>query len=97
VQVLRNSAYVINANNSISKAAIYAASYGQKEVGIAAEYRERKGAYDISIRSRGEVDVNHLLRLTAPKFGGSGGRHPHAAGARIPEDSLGVFLRAFDE
>ncbi len=96
VRVLRNSAYIVNTNNSISKAAIYAASYGQREVGIAAEYRERKGAYDLSIRSRGDVDVNRLLRSIAPKFGGSGGGHPLAAGARIPENVLDAFLRAFD-
>jgi single-stranded-DNA-specific exonuclease len=97
VEVLRNCAYIVNTNNSISKAAIYAASYGRREVGIAAEYRERKGAYDLSIRSRGEIDVNRTLRLVAPRFGGSGGGHPLAAGARIPEDSLNAFLRAFDK
>jgi RecJ-like exonuclease len=97
VEVLRNSAYIVNTNNSISKAAIYAASYGRREVGIAAEYRERKGAYELSIRSRGEVDVNRLLRSIAPRFGGSGGGHPLAAGARIPENSLNAFLRAFDK
>lgn len=97
VETLRNSAYIVNTNNSISKAAIYAASYGQKEVGIAAEYRERKGVYDLSIRSRGEVDLNRVLRSVAPKFGGSGGGHPSAAGARIPESSLKAFLRAFDK
>lgn len=69
VRVLKNSAYIVNTNNSISKAAIYAASYGQREVGIAAEYRERKGVYDLSIRSRGEVDLNQILRSVAPKFG----------------------------
>jgi RecJ-like exonuclease len=97
VKVLNNSAYIVNTNNSISKAAIYAASYGQREVGIAAEYRERKDAYDLSIRSRGTVDVNRLLRSVAPEFGGSGGGHPLAAGARIPEDSLEAFLMAFDK
>lgn len=97
VEVLENSAYIVNTNNSISKAAIYAASYGRREVGIAAEYREKKRAYDLSIRSRGEVDVNHILRSVAPRFGGSGGGHPLAAGARIPEDSLNAFLRAFDK
>ena len=96
VKVLRNSAYIVNTNNSISKAAIYAASYGHREVGIAAEYHERKGVYDLSIRSRGNVDINHILRSVAPEFGGSGGGHPVAAGARIPEGSLEVFLRAFD-
>lgn len=97
VNILKNSAYIVNTNNSISKAAIYAASYGQKEVGIAAEYRERKGAYDLSIRSRGGVDVNRLLRLLAPKYGGSGGGHPLASGARIPEKAFQAFLRAFDK
>lgn len=97
VEALKNSAYIVNTNNSISKAAIYAASYGRREVGIAAEYRERKGAYDLSIRSRGKIDVNHILRSVAPRFGGSGGGHPLAAGARIPEDSLNAFLRAFDK
>ncbi|AKB79047.1 Phosphoesterase [Methanosarcina horonobensis HB-1 = JCM 15518] len=97
VKVLKNSAYIVNTNNSISKAAIYAASYGQKEVGIAAEYRERKGVYDLSIRSRGKIDINRILRSVAPKFGGSGGGHLLAAGARIPEESLEVFLRAFDK
>ena len=86
VKVLENSAYVVNTNNSISKAAIYAA-----------EYREKNGAYDLSIRSRGEIDVNHILRSVASKFGGSGGGHPLAAGARIPEDSFSAFLRAFDK
>ncbi|MDI9395689.1 MAG: DHHA1 domain-containing protein [Euryarchaeota archaeon] len=97
VKVLKNSAYIVNINNSISKAAIYAASYGQRDVGITAEYRERKGVYDLSIRSRGKVDLNRLLRSLAPKFGGSGGGHPLAAGARIPEKSLEAFLKAFDK
>lgn len=97
VEALENSAYIVNPNNSISKAAIYAASYGRREVGIAAEYRDRKGVYDLSIRSRGEIDINRLLRSVAPKFGGSGGGHPLAAGARIPEKFLNAFLRTFDK
>lgn len=97
VKVLKNSAYIVNTNNSISKAAIYAASYGQREVGIAAECREKKGVYDLSIRSRGKTDINRILRSVAPKFGGSGGGHPVAAGARIPKDSLESFLRTFDK
>ncbi|MGB9928699.1 MAG: DHHA1 domain-containing protein [Methanosarcina sp.] len=97
VKILENSAYIVNTNNSISKAAIYAASYGQKDVGIAAEFREKKNSYDLSIRSRGDVDINKILRLLAPKFGGSGGGHPLASGARIPENCLEAFLRAFDK
>ncbi|RXA19547.1 DHH family phosphoesterase [Methanosarcina sp. MSH10X1] len=97
VRALKNCAYIVNTNNSISKAAIYAASYGRRDVGIAAEHRERKEAYDLSIRSRGEVNIDRILRSVAPKFGGSGGGHPLAAGARIPENSLNAFLRAFDK
>lgn len=96
VKVLKNSAYIVNTNNSISKAAIYAASYGRKDVGIAAEQRPKKGIYDLSIRSRGQADVNRLLRTIAPRFGGSGGGHPRAGGARIPEESFEAFLRTFD-
>ncbi len=96
VKVLKNSAYIVNTNNSISKAAIYAASYGRREVGIAAEHRPKKGIYDLSIRSRGQADVNRLLRSIAPQFGGNGGGHPLAGGARIPEDSFEAFLHAFD-
>lgn len=97
VVALAHSAYIVNTSNSISKAAIYAASYGRKDVGIAAEYREKKGVYDLSIRSRGPTDVNQVLRTLAPKFGGSGGGHPLAAGARIPGNTFENFLYAFDK
>ncbi|MDD4497418.1 MAG: DHH family phosphoesterase, partial [Methanosarcinaceae archaeon] len=71
--------------------------YGGKNVGIAAEHRQNKHVYDLSIRSRGPVDVNLALRTIAPRFGGSGGGHPLAAGARIPENLLESFLHAFDK
>lgn len=57
MRVLRNTAYIVNTNNPISKATIYAASYDPKEVGIAAEYRDIKGAYDRSICFGGKVDM----------------------------------------
>jgi single-stranded-DNA-specific exonuclease len=82
--------------NAVHVGSRFILSYGQRDVGIAAEYRERKDAYDLSIRSRGKIDINRLLRSVAPEFGGRGGGHPLAAGARIPEKSLEAFLRAFD-
>ncbi|MDD4331824.1 MAG: DHHA1 domain-containing protein [Methanosarcinaceae archaeon] len=96
VSLLPNSAYVLNTNNSLSKAALYAASCGGKLVGIAAEYREKKKVYDLSLRARGPVDINKILREIAPKYGGSGGGHPFAAGARLPKNKLKSFLHTFD-
>ena len=43
VEILRNSAYIVNTNNSISKAAIYAASYGQKGSGNCSRVPREKG------------------------------------------------------
>ncbi|HJH31774.1 MAG TPA: DHH family phosphoesterase [Methanosarcinaceae archaeon] len=96
VKVMENIGYVVNANGYMSKAAIYAASYSHKGVGISAEYRQRKRAYDLSIRSKGFVDINRALRMVAKEHGGTGGGHAFAAGARIPRDSLDAFLHDFD-
>ena len=96
VKTLNNIAYIVDPKGYMSKSAIYAASYGRKEIGIAAEYRYRKHAYDISIRSKGFVDINRIIRSVAPLYGGTGGGHAFAAGARIPADSLEEFLIKFD-
>ncbi|WP_048815625.1 DHHA1 domain-containing protein [Methanosalsum zhilinae] len=94
---LSNISYIVNANGYMSKAAIYAAAYGRKSVGISAEHRSRKDVFDLSIRSRGNVDVNRITRKASRKVGGTGGGHPMAAGARIPEKKLEIFLRIFDD
>ncbi len=96
VMTLNRLAYVVDPKGYLSKAAIYAASYGKKDVGIAAHYRRRRNAYDISIRSRSQVDMNRIIRSVAPEFGGTGGGHPVAAGARIPVDSFDAFIHELD-
>lgn len=96
VRSLNSLAYVIDAEGFLGKSAIYAASYGRRDIGIAAEHRERKGVYDLSLRSRNSVDMNRLLREVAPMYGGSGGGHSMAAGARIPEDSFESFIAELD-
>ncbi|MEZ5334014.1 MAG: DHHA1 domain-containing protein [Methanolobus sp.] len=96
VKPLKNLAYVVDPEGYMSKSAIYAASYGRKGVGISAEFRHRRNAYDMSLRSRDTVDLNVLLRRIAPQFGGSGGGHASAAGARIPKESFNEFLHEFD-
>ncbi len=95
---LRNLAYVRDINGYMSKAAIYAASYGNANVGVSCEFRSHKQVYDISIRRRnGDVDLNTILRRVAPIHGGTGGGHPFASGARIPGKELEAFLYDLDE
>jgi single-stranded-DNA-specific exonuclease len=95
---LKNLAYVIDINGYMSKAAIYAAAYGDARVGISCEHRSHKHVYDMSIRLRkGDADLNLLLRRIAPEYGGTGGGHPFAGGARIPEKELKAFLYDLDD
>ncbi len=95
---LRNLAYVIDINGYMSKAAIYAASYGNALVGVSCEYRAHKHVYDMSIRLRaGNADLNKILRRVAPSHGGTGGGHTFAGGARIPGKELEAFLYDLDD
>ena len=95
---LKNLAYVIDINGYMSKAAIYAASYGNSCIGVSCEYRPHKHVYDISIRPRDcKVDLNKVLRSIAPRHGGTGGGHPFACGARIPKKELEAFLYDLDD
>ncbi|VVB84829.1 DHHA1 domain protein [uncultured archaeon] len=94
---LKNIAYVIDVNGYLSKSAIYAAAYGDARVGIACEHRSHKHFYDLSIRRRdGDSDLNLILRRVATEHDGTGGGHPFAGGARIPEKNLKPFLDDLD-
>lgn len=94
---LKSLAYVIDPRGSISKAAIYARAYGNTPVGVAAERRDDRGIYDLSARAVRGVDLNVLLDRIATHYGGTGGGHPQAGGARIPAQSLDAFLHDLDE
>ena len=96
VRQMPHLAYVIDPDGFISKAAIYARIYGSRPVGICAEYRDNKQAYDLSARAEAGVDLNVLLNLAATKFGGHGGGHAAAGGGRIPAKSLDKFLTYLD-
>ncbi|MBC7130724.1 DHH family phosphoesterase [Candidatus Bathyarchaeota archaeon] len=64
----------------------------QTAVGIAGETRGKM--IDMSIRTCNEkIDLNKILRRITPKLGGSGGGHPQAAGARIPEEKFNEFVK----
>lgn len=91
VRVEGEVAYVLEVPFSLGKAAIYARASADAAVGIAGE--RRKGSIDMSLRTcRKDMDLNRILRLIAPGLGGSGGGHPSAAGARIPEGRFPEFI-----
>lgn len=58
--------------------------------------RTKKNNLDISARklSTFPLDLNLTFRALAPRFGGSGGGHPSAAGARIPRKNFEKFVHA---
>jgi len=59
---------------------------------------KRRNFVDMSLRtSEKDVDLNRMLRQVAPKHGGSGGGHPAASGARIPEEKFSDFIEDLDE
>lgn len=84
-------AYLLDADWSLSKGAIYARAETDAKVGIGAE--TRKGFVEMSLRTPSEaIDLNRILSEMAPTLGGSGGGHAKAAGARIPVERWRQFL-----
>ncbi len=94
---MKNVAYVIDMNGCIGKAAIFARVYGKAAVGISAEYRDHRDAYDFSARGIGDVDLNVIIGDVASRNGGTGGGHPRAAGGRIPAKNMKQFLLDLDK
>lgn len=96
IQIREQIAYVLNVPFSLGKTAIYAMALTEATVGIAGE---RRGTFiDISVRTaKKNLDLNKILRHITPKYGGSGGGHPAAAGARIPEEKFYDFIEDFNE
>lgn len=91
VTVKGEVAYTIDVPFSLGKTAIYARALTNKTVGVAGE--KRGEVIDMSLRTcRKDIDLNRILRYIALKFGGSGGGHPLAAGARIPEKHFLDFI-----
>jgi len=91
-KVLGEVAYVLNFPFSLGKSATYVRGLTGALVGVAGE--ERKGMIDMSLRARNDkIDLNRMLRRITRRIGGSGGGHPNAAGARIPKEKFGEFLR----
>jgi RecJ-like exonuclease len=84
-------AYLLDADWSLSKGAIYARAETDAQVGIGAE--TRKGFVEMSLRTPSDViDLNRIVSEITPALGGSGGGHPKAAGARVPLEKWQQFL-----
>ena len=89
-RVLGDVAYIVDPGGSLGTAAFYARVEKGVRVGVAVE--RRKEVCVMSLRSTRDVDLNALLRRIAVRFGGHGGGHRQAAGARIPCSVLKEFL-----
>lgn len=89
-----NLAIVYNLPPTFSggKAAFNALGVTGADVGMSVT--SKNGEMDISMRRRAGVKINLdlLLRKIAPRFGGSGGGHEGAAGARIPAENFQAFM-----
>jgi RecJ-like exonuclease len=88
-------AYVLDIGLSTSKAAMYARAVAGASVGIAGETLD--GIVDVSLRTeRSDLDLNVRVRDVAQRFGGEGGGHPKASGAKIPSTAFRKFLEALN-
>jgi RecJ-like exonuclease len=86
-------AYVLDFDASLGKAANYARICGAASVGVAA--KTVNNWVEISLRTREDtIDLNTIVRTLAERYGGSGGGHPRAAGAKIPATSFTQFVQA---
>ncbi len=95
VKTIGNIAYVIDVPGSIGTAALYARVTEKALIGVAGATKHE--IVDLSLRSKNpKINLNILLRSECRKFGGVGGGHPQAAGARIPIDQLIAFLKSLD-
>jgi single-stranded-DNA-specific exonuclease len=96
VQKIGEVAYVLDIGGSVSKAATYARVVAQASIGIAGETVD--STVEMSLRTeRDDLDLNAILREVAPRFGGTGGGHPKASGARVLSTSFEKFVEALND
>jgi RecJ-like exonuclease len=96
IQVTGKVAFVLSFPFSLGKTASYISVLTDALIGMAGE--KRKDKIDLSLRTSDErVNLNRILRKITPKLCGSGGGHPKAAGARIPEKHFDKFLEELNK
>ncbi len=97
VKILDNLAYFVYDKyfGFRGPSALFAATAGKKDVGVSCF--KRRDFLDITLRSKKPFPLHELAEKAAEVVGGSGGGHPGAAGARIPDGSFEKFLKALDK
>jgi RecJ-like exonuclease len=96
VKLVGKVAYVLDVAGSTAKAAIYAGAATGAIIGMAGETRGEM--IDLSVRTRDEkINLNSILVEVAPKYGGAGGGHPLAAGARVPSKNFSDFIEGINK
>lgn len=78
---------------SPKKAAKFAIGVTSCAVGMGSVVRGDKAEISLRKRDGFYLNLDRVLRTIAPRFGGSGGGHESAAGARIPKDKLEDFIK----
>ncbi len=95
VRTVGQVAYVLDLDWSLGKTAVYAKGLTGATIGIGAE--TRREFIEMSLRSHSDkVDLSRMLPQIVERFGGTGGGHPKAAGARVPVEKFDQFLRLID-
>ncbi len=99
VKKVGNIAFVINPPGPLSRAAIFAKAVTRAPVGLAGVIRKKDKMIDMSLRANEipMLDLNLILRKLSLKFGGSGGGHKYACGARIPAGKFEKFISSLDK
>lgn len=99
VEVTDGIALIRNVPKGVSptKVAKFCLGASGKNIGMGIRYK--KGFADLGVRKRGDfpLDINNVLRTIAPRYGGTGGGHPNAGGARIRKESLDEFILALSK
>ena len=99
VEITDGIALIRNVPKGISptKVAKFCLGVTGKNIGIGIRYK--KGFADLGVRKRRDfpLDINNVLRTIAPRYGGTGGGHPSAGGARIRKELLNEFLSAISK
>jgi single-stranded-DNA-specific exonuclease len=89
-------AYVEARGDSLGSIANLLLDVCEADIGIGFNTDQKRGVVDLSIRGRERVDVDlgAVTAQLAKGFGGFGGGHPKACGARMPDSRLMEFIHA---
>lgn len=96
---LGNIVYVEAKDNSPGIVANLLLDVCDADIGICYDTNSEKHISDVSLRGKADIKLNLgiITSQMAKRFGGFGGGHPRASGARIPTPNLVDFIRAIND